>query len=201
MPWQQIWSEKFSLEKNNLDIRLPFYSALKGISKLWFFHKIWKPYLEWYTGALVNVDWILKNLSEILIYTNIYFKQMYSKMFIKWWPFVVQASMCLTHCGQVTPYGDIDLGQHWLRWWLAAWQQFHSECPSYYLIWHVWNCTFKSPTSPRSQWVNSLCPSDAIWWHQFWSTLAQVMACCLMARSHYLNQFWLITRKVRWHWG
>ena len=21
----------------------------------------------------------------------------------------------LTHCGLVTPYGDIDLGQHWLR--------------------------------------------------------------------------------------
>ena len=22
--------------------------------------------------------------------------------------------------------------------------------------------------SPRSQWVNSLRPSDAIWWHRFW---------------------------------
>ena len=22
----------------------------------------------------------------------------------------------------VTPYGDIDLGQHWLRLWLVAWQ-------------------------------------------------------------------------------
>ena len=21
----------------------------------------------------------------------------------------------LTHCGQVTPYGNVDLGQHWLR--------------------------------------------------------------------------------------
>ena len=28
----------------------------------------------------------------------------------------------LTHCGPVTPYGDRDLGQHWLRQWLVAWR-------------------------------------------------------------------------------
>ena len=28
---------------------------------------------------------------------------------------------------------------------------------------------------------NSLWPSDAIWWHRSWSTLARVIACCLMA--------------------
>ena len=27
-----------------------------------------------------------------------------------------------THCGPVMPYGDRDLGQHWLRWWLVAWR-------------------------------------------------------------------------------
>ena len=27
----------------------------------------------------------------------------------------------LTHCGLVTLYGDINLGQHWLREWLVAW--------------------------------------------------------------------------------
>ena len=31
------------------------------------------------------------------------------------------------------------------------------------------------------------------------STLAQVMACCLTAPSHYLNQCWLIISKVQWH--
>ena len=36
---------------------------------------------------------------------------------------------------------------------------------------------------------NSLWPNDAIWGHRSGSTLAQVMACCLMAPSHYLNQF------------
>ena len=49
-------------------------------------------------------------------------------------------------------------------------------------------------------WVNifmfdSLWPGDAIWWHRTRSTLAQVMARCLTAPSHYLNQCWLI---IRW---
>ena len=48
-------------------------------------------------------------------------------------------------------------------------------------------------------WVNSLRPSDAIWRQWSWTTLAQVMACCLTAPSHYLNQCWLITRGVLWH--
>ena len=47
--------------------------------------------------------------------------------------------------------------------------------------------------------INSLWPSDAIWVHLSGSTLAQVMACCLTAPSHYLNQCWLIFSKVQWH--
>ena len=46
---------------------------------------------------------------------------------------------------------------------------------------------------------NSLWPSDAKWRQRSGSTLAQVMACCLMATSHYLNQCWLIISKVQWH--
>ena len=49
------------------------------------------------------------------------------------------------------------------------------------------------------QWVNSLWPSDAIWQQRPGSTLAQVMACCLTAPSHYLNQCWLIISGVQWH--
>ena len=41
-------------------------------------------------------------------------------------------------------------------------------------------------------WLNSLWPSDAIRRQRSGSTLAQVMACCLTAPSHYLNQCWLI---------
>ena len=46
---------------------------------------------------------------------------------------------------------------------------------------------------------NSLGPSDAIWPQISGSTLAQVMACCLMAPSHYLNQCWLMISEVLWH--
>ena len=51
----------------------------------------------------------------------------------------------------------------------------------------------------RLQCVNSLGPSDAIRCWRSWSTLGQVMACCLTAPSHYLNQCWLIISKVLWH--
>ena len=47
--------------------------------------------------------------------------------------------------------------------------------------------------------LNSLWPSDTIWPHKSGSTLAQVMACCLMAPSHYRIQCWLTISKVQWH--
>ena len=47
--------------------------------------------------------------------------------------------------------------------------------------------------------INSLWPSDTIWLHRSGSTLAQVMACCLTAPSHYLNQCWLFISKTHWH--
>ena len=46
---------------------------------------------------------------------------------------------------------------------------------------------------------NSLWPSDTICWDRIASTVAQIMACCLMAPSHYLNQCWLIISEVLWH--
>ena len=54
-----------------------------------------------------------------------------------------------------------------------------------------------------SNWVNfyfnSLRPSDTIWRHRSESTLAQIMACCLAAPSHYLSQGWLVISKILWH--
>ena len=46
--------------------------------------------------------------------------------------------------------------------------------------------------------INSLWPSGAIWWHRSGSILAQVMACCLTAPSHHLNQYWFIFKGVLW---
>ena len=68
-------------------------------------------------------------------------------------------------------------------------------------FWHQLENYFSKITAPSrcKQWVNSLWPSDTIWRHKSGSTLDQVMACCLMAPSHYLNQCWLIISKVQWH--
>ena len=57
-------------------------------------------------------------------------------------------------------------------------------------------CTLIAYQCHWSPAVNSLRPSDATWRHSSGSTLAQVMACCLTAPSHYLNQCWLIISKV-----
>ena len=59
--------------------------------------------------------------------------------------------------------------------------------------------TVKSWKLCCNEFINSLRPSDAIWRQWSWTTLAQVMACCLTAPSHYLNQCWLIIRGVLWH--
>ena len=45
--------------------------------------------------------------------------------------------------------------------------------------------------------VTSMWLSDTILGQISRSTLAQVMACCLTASSHYLNQWWLVISKVQ----
>ena len=52
------------------------------------------------------------------------------------------------------------------------------------------------PYHGDSSGFNSLWPSETIWWYRSGSTLAQVMACCLTAPSHYLNQCWLIIGSI-----
>ena len=47
--------------------------------------------------------------------------------------------------------------------------------------------------------INTMCPSDTLWWNITGSTLAQVMDCCLTAPSHYLNQCWLLIGEILWH--
>ena len=65
--------------------------------------------------------------------------------------------------------------------------------------WHRWTWTFRKYNSfVISILIKSLRPSDAIWRHRSRTTLVQVMACCLTAPSHYLNQCWLIVSEVQW---
>ena len=61
----------------------------------------------------------------------------------------------------------------------------------------VFNCGFIQVSLPQP--FNSLWPSDAMRRQRTEFTLAQLMACCLTAPSHYLEQCWLIISKVLWH--
>ena len=47
--------------------------------------------------------------------------------------------------------------------------------------------------------INSLWPGDTTCRHRSGSTFVQIMACCLRAPSHYLNQRWLIISEVQWY--
>ena len=73
---------------------------------------------------------------------------------------------------------------------------------------HGRTCETQSPaiqTSPVNSFddiYNSFWPSDAIWRYRSWSTWDLIMACCLMAPSHYLNLvkwYWLSISKALWH--
>ena len=46
--------------------------------------------------------------------------------------------------------------------------------------------------------LNKSRACDAIWPHGYLSTLVQVMACCLMAPSHYLNQWCVNAIVINW---
>ena len=79
-------------------------------------------------------------------------------------------------------------------WRSAKWQPSHHLFPSLGVL---ANCGLMS--SDISE-VYSLRPSDAIWRHRSGSTLAQVMACCLTAPSHYMtNVDWSSVRSCGIH--
>ena len=61
------------------------------------------------------------------------------------------------------------------------------------------NCWRQITLIPHSSGLfNSLWPIDDIGHHRTWSSLVQVMTCCLTTPSHYMNQGWLIISEVSW---
>ena len=82
--------------------------------------------------------------------------------------------------------------------------RFIKACAHAY--WNYINCQIPVKFRPTMEnlmntvkLINSLWPSDTIWRYKSRSIKAQVMACCLTAPSHYLNQCWLIISKAQWH--
>ena len=71
---------------------------------------------------------------------------------------IIWVRFCLTYCGQVTPYGDIEPGQHRSRKWLAVSVTAPSHCLDHYCLiirvfmWH-------------SHEINSRRTSPLLWRH------------------------------------
>ena len=74
------------------------------------------------------------------------------------------------------------------------------QAPSHYLN-QCWPRYLPPYGVTRPQWVNSPWSGEAIWRHRSGSTLAQVMACCLMVPSHNhcLKKCWLFIGEVLWY--
>ena len=102
----------------------------------------------------------------------------------KWFVAWQHQAITWTNCWQPTSH----------QWDLVTftWGQFHKKL---LMMLYQFKITAAPPTG---QWVNSLWLRDIIWWHGSWSTLVQVMACCLMAPSHYLNQCGSRWRNLWW---
>ena len=98
-------------------------------------------------------------------------------------------------------YIDYDDDDPFARWPLALRRSKNTPSSIEYKVYtyHSRAVTYVYPKKyAHDSRLNSLWPSDAIWRWRSWSTLIQVMACCLTAPSHYLNQCWLIISKVLW---
>ena len=90
-------------------------------------------------------------------------------------------------------------------WWYESASDFHKEIAFdglwivRVMMWHfnLTDIVFLYTIIPLNWFwtINTLWPSNAIW-HKSGSTLAQVMACCLTATSHYLNQCWFVRFSV-----
>ena len=95
----------------------------------------------------------------------------------------------------MVPYGNIDLAPSHCRnqcWLTIKGVLWHS--PEGYFKISILDMSSKMTAGKLTHWGLVTPYGD----NNSGSTLAQEMACCLMAPSHYLNQCWLIS-EVEWH--
>ena len=149
------------------------------------------------------MNWILGHKLQWICYQNLYIliqENVFENVVKKLWPFVL-ASMCkgISHQKQLNSLCNrmfrltTETIKVWHSWVFVM--RFHwklcsitkdQQCCNHNSIFV--NC--------RPHYINSSLHSDIIWQHTSWSTLAQVIACCVMALSHYLNQCELLIREV-----
>ena len=82
----------------------------------WFWDLVAKNWIttqSWFVLAwLMNCEWYIVSVTHLRTCNT---ESGYWSSRNGGWIFCLSASCNLTHCGLVTPYGDIDLDQHWLR--------------------------------------------------------------------------------------
>ena len=103
---------------------------------------------------------------------------------------------CICH-GEITEpqyFITLSLDSYWTYFWKHyVYNKKDTKFGNQNFGYQIWFCTrliymaILAYGFTRPRWVNSLWPRDAIWGHRSWYTLAVVMACCLMAPSHYLK--------------
>ena len=82
---------------------------------------------------------------------------------------------------------------HQQPWYWLCWTELIQS-------WHVQDYLSISQALTPVMLDYSLRTSDALWHPRIWWTLVQVMACCLTAPNHYLNQCSPIISEVPWHY-
>ena len=98
---------------------------------------------------------------------------------------------------------EIQKNSPWLLNWEAQWAEdsvvgYTWRSPLIRILWNqeiiIFGIHLRLSTSSLTH-----CGLVMPWRHRSWSTMVQVMACCLTAPSHYLIQYWLLVREVLWH--
>ena len=141
-------------------------------------------------GANLELTWILSNLSLMRVKE---YKLVTNQTII----FILSFPIALIQLGQWNWFYWNRCHWNKFHWNRIHWSRFHQNW--FYRKWFHQNWFHQAECLIIMGCINSLRPSDAIWWHRSGSTLAQVMACCLTAASHYLNQSWQIISEVQWH--
>ena len=96
--------------------------------------------------------------------------------------------MAQSYSGWVTPYGDIDLDQHWFRWWLVGWRH-EAECWPIIdrVLWHSLKINFTSHQDinlwnefEKYTWKVTSTSTIGVkaWWSHQMETFSALLAIC-----------------------
>ena len=157
--------------------------------------KISNPKLNVWLQDLQCLQYIPRNMHTV-------FALLCFVVVIHWQIFPYPSGLLHWHCGNLT-IAPVPAKQPWWIWINTSCKFIMNNCIT---------TTKQSTTKPCAYFLGyTVCTDDTAVWHLsifdslwpsdgIWSTLAQDMAFCLMAPSHYLNHCLLIISKVLFYW-